>query len=51
LTTKPVIPRDQASRNIEAAIDHYLSEDAQPAALGLIDAMEQVHIPFHRDRG
>lgn len=53
MTTKPVIPRDQASRDIEAAIDHYLSEDAQSAALGFIDALEQAyrHISRHAATG
>lgn len=43
MTTKPVIPRDQASRDIEAAIDDYLSEDAPSAALGFIGALEQAY--------
>lgn len=49
MTTKPVIPRYQASRDIDAAIDHCLSEDAQPAALGFIDALEHAyrHISLH----
>lgn len=53
MTTKPIIPRDQASQDVEAAIDHYLSEDAQPAALGFIGALEQAyrHISRHAATG
>ena len=53
MTTKPVIPREQAERDIDTAIDYYLSEDAQAAALGFIDALEQAyeHISRHAATG
>ena len=38
---RPVIPRQRALRDIEEAVAWYLGEDAAPAALGFIDAVEQ----------
>ena len=43
MTAKPVIPRAQATADVEAAIDHYLLEDAADAALGFVDALEQAY--------
>lgn len=37
---KPVIPREAASRNIEVAIDYYLRNGAEEAALAFVDALE-----------
>ena len=53
MTSKPVIPRELASRDVEEAIGHYLREDARPAALGFIDALERafVHIGRHPATG
>lgn len=50
---KPVIPRDQADRDVDEAIDHYLSGSAPEAALGFIDALEQAysHIGHHPETG
>ena len=39
--SKPVIPRELASRDVEEAIEHYRGESAVQAALGFIDALEQ----------
>lgn len=41
MKAKTVIPRVQANRDVDEAIDHYLSEGAEQAALGFIDAVEQ----------
>ena len=38
-----VVPRAQANRDVEDAISHYLSEDAEHAALGFVDALEQAY--------
>jgi len=38
---KAVVPRELASRDIEEAIDHYLSEGATKAALDFVDAVER----------
>ena len=40
---KPVIPREAASRDIEVAIDYYLRNGAEEAALAFVDAVE--HAP------
>lgn len=50
---KPVIPRERADRDVDEAIDFYLSENALEAALAFIDALEQAygHIGRHPDTG
>jgi toxin ParE1/3/4 len=50
---KPVIPREQANRDIDEALGHYLSEGAEPAALGFIDMLElaYAHIARHPATG
>lgn len=50
---KPVIPRQRAERDVDAAIDYYVSENAPEAALGFIDALEQAfgHIGRHPETG
>lgn len=40
MKAKPVVPREQAHRDVEDAIAHYLAEGAKTAALGFIDALE-----------
>ena len=53
MTAKPIVPREQANRDIDEAIAYYLSEDAEQAALGFIDAVEQAyaHISLHPATG
>jgi len=53
VTAKPVVPRALANRDIDNAISYYLGEDAGQAALGFIDALEQVyaHISHHPATG
>lgn len=53
MKVKTVIPREQANRDVEQAIEHYLSEGAEQAALGFIDALEQgyAHIARHPATG
>jgi toxin ParE1/3/4 len=53
VTAKPVIPREQANRDVDDAVAYYLSEGAESAAFGLIDALEQVytHISRHPATG
>jgi toxin ParE1/3/4 len=50
---KPVIPRALASQDVEEAIDYYLGEQAEQAALGFIDALEKAydHIGRHPGSG
>jgi toxin ParE1/3/4 len=51
--SKPIVPRELANRDVNAAIEHYLSEDAEQAALGFIDALAQAcsHIGRHPATG
>ncbi|HAU56495.1 MAG TPA: plasmid stabilization protein [Comamonadaceae bacterium] len=53
MKAKPVVARSQANADVEAAVDHYLSENATDAALGFIDALEQAyrHIGQHAATG
>ena len=53
MKSKPIIPRERAERDVDAAIDYYLSEKAPEAALGFIDALEQayIHIGRHPETG
>lgn len=53
MKAKAVIPREQANRDVDEAIDHYLSEGAEQAALGFIDALERgyAHIGRHPATG
>lgn len=53
MTTRPVIPRAQAIRDVDAAIDYHLGDGAYSAALGLVDALEQAcaHIGRHAAAG
>jgi len=50
---KPVVPREQAHRDIEDVIAYYLSEGAEAAALGFIDALEKtcIHVARHPATG
>jgi len=51
--SKPVIPRGLANRDVDEAVDHYLSDGADQAALGFIEALEQAyaHISRHPASG
>ena len=41
MKVKPVVPREQASRDVDEAIASYLSESSEQAAMGFVDALEQ----------
>lgn len=43
MRSKPVIPRERANRDVDAAIDHYMREGAAAAALGFIKALERAY--------
>lgn len=45
---KPIIPREQASRDVEDIVAYYLSEATEAAALGFIDALEQAYTHLSR---
>jgi len=40
VTSKRVVPRSQADRDLKDAIDYYIDAGANDAALGLVDAVE-----------
>lgn len=43
MKAKPVIPRAQAHQDAEDAISYYLDEQAEQAALGFVDALEDAY--------
>lgn len=53
MKAKPVIPRTLANQDVEDAVSYYLNEQAEKAALGFIDALEQSysHISRHPSSG
>ena len=48
MTQKPVVPRAQANRDVEDALNWYRSENAERAALGFIDALEKAYARLSR---
>jgi toxin ParE1/3/4 len=46
--SKPVVPREEAYRDVEEAVATYLAEDAEAAALGFIDALEEAYTHIGR---
>jgi toxin ParE1/3/4 len=48
LKAKPVIPRERAHLDALEAIEHYLDQGAEPAALGFIDALQQAYSQISR---
>ena len=53
MKTKPVVPREQASRDVDEAIAHDLQGGSVQAAPGFIDALERAyaHIGRHPATG
>lgn len=53
MKAKHVVPREQAQQDVEDALAYYMAEDAESAALGFIDALEQAysHIGRHPATG
>ncbi|MDR7116731.1 type II toxin-antitoxin system RelE/ParE family toxin [Caulobacter sp. BE254] len=43
MTTKPVIPRAAAERDVEDALAYHLNQGARQTALGFIDALERAY--------
>jgi toxin ParE1/3/4 len=48
VTAKAVIPRELANRDVDEAVDHYMSEGAAKAALDFIDALEKAYSHISR---
>jgi toxin ParE1/3/4 len=44
VTAKHIVPREMALRDIDDAINHYLNENAEQAALDFIDRLEQYYL-------
>jgi toxin ParE1/3/4 len=53
VTTKPIVPRELANRDVEQAISYYLSEASDQVALGFVNALERAyqHIGRHPASG
>ena len=53
MKVRPVVPREQAHRDVEDAVAYYLAQDAESAALGFVDALEKAygHIGRHPASG
>lgn len=43
MSAKPVVPRERANRDIEAAIDYYARGAGQDVALAFIDALQDAY--------
>lgn len=43
MNRKPVRPREAARRDVEAAVDYYISEAGADVALGFIDALQSAY--------
>lgn len=50
---KPVVPREQANRDVDEAVAYYLTQANEAVALGFIDALEKAygHITRHPPTG
>lgn len=51
MTVKPVVPREQANRDVDEAVAYYLEEGAASVALDFIDALEQAYTHIGRHPG
>jgi len=53
VSVRPVIARAQARQDVDNALAYYMAEDAEAAALGFIDTLEQAyaHIGRHPATG
>jgi toxin ParE1/3/4 len=43
VSKKPVLPRDLARRDVEAAVDYYILEAGPEVALGLVEALHTAY--------
>jgi toxin ParE1/3/4 len=48
MTAKPIIPREQARRDVEAAVDFYATEAGAAVALHFVDAVETAFVAIGR---
>ncbi|MCC7060825.1 MAG: type II toxin-antitoxin system RelE/ParE family toxin [Burkholderiaceae bacterium] len=48
MKARPVVPREQAHRDVADAVAHHLAVEAEAAALRFIDALEKAYIHIAR---
>ncbi len=48
MKSKPVVPRELASQDVDEAVEHYLGEGGTQAALGFIEAWEKAYAHIGR---
>lgn len=48
MKTKQAIPRPEAQRDIDEAVDYYLREAGVEAAMGLIDSIQKTYLHLRR---
>lgn len=51
MSAKPVIPREQANRDVDDAVTYYVKEHAQQAALEMVDALQDAYAHIGRRPG
>jgi len=51
MTSRPIIPREQARRDIDVALDHYVEEAGERVALGFVDEIEAAFAAISRNPG
>lgn len=51
MKVRPVVPRRLANLDVEAAIDHYLVEHEDQAALGFVNALDKAYYHLARHPG
>jgi toxin ParE1/3/4 len=53
MTTRKIVPREKAERDIDNAIDYYYGEGGADLALSFIDALESAfhHLAAHAESG
>ncbi len=51
MSAKPVVPREQAWRDVDEVLAHYLGEGAPDAALGFVDALQAAYTHIARQPG
>jgi|APTNR8051073442_1049403.scaffolds.fasta_scaffold04873_1 toxin ParE1/3/4 len=51
MKSKPIIPRTLAEQDVDEALNYYISEEAEQAALGFVDALEQAYTHLSRHPG
>ncbi len=48
MRAKPIAAREQAQRDVEEAVDHYLGEAGAEVAVGFVDALEKAYLHISR---